>query len=419
MVSAGPTIYGDGSPLSSTDVDELDDGFDDDEPVRNWLPPDDRLWRHPSEVAAHPWPESFPLAPREPRVWTIAVLVGVISSLLTAGLIAVAGGFRDREIPVRSIEREVANPVTLRSTAAGANVAEIAERLRPAIVQIEVDGTDVRGSGSGVLFRSDGHVLTNHHVVEGADAITVVLSDGKELKGKVVGGDEDTDIAVVKVDGEKLPTATLGTVAGLKVGHEAIAIGSPLGLAGGPSVTTGVVSALGRQVDSQDGQLLDMIQTDAPIAPGSSGGALVDSSGAVIGVTTAIAITEVGAEGLGFATPIDIARDVAEQLITTGRVVHVWLGIEGHDLEAQRASALGIQAGALVRKVHSSSPAAKAGVEPSDIITSLEGKPVTSMGMLVLALRSKKPGDVVSVGYLRDGKRQTATVTLAERPGNL
>ena len=400
-------------------MDELDDGFDDDEPVRNWLPPDDRLWRHPSEVAAHPWPAPFPLSPREPRVWTIAVLVGVISSLLTAGLIAVAGGFRDREIPVRSVEREVAGPVSVRAASASANVAEIAERVRAAIVQIEVEGNDLRGSGSGVLFRSDGHLLTNHHVVVGADALTVVLADGKELTGKVVGGDPDTDIAVVKIDGEKMPTATLGTVDGLKVGHEAIAIGSPLGLAGGPSVTTGVVSALGRQVDSRDGQLLDMIQTDAPIAPGSSGGALVDASGAVIGVTTAIAVTEVGAEGLGFATPIDIARDVAEQLITTGRVVHVWLGIEGHDLDAQRAKALGIDSGALVRKVHASSPAAKAGVESSDIITSLEGKPITSMGSLVLALRSRKPGDVVSVGLLRDGKRQSASVTLAERPGNL
>ena len=400
-------------------MDELDDGFDDDEPVRNWLPPDDRLWRHPSEVAAHPFSPPFPLSQREPRVWTIAVLVGVISSLLTAGLIAVAGGFRDREIPVRSVEREVATPVSVRGGGTGADVAEIAERLRAAIVQIEVDGNDVRGSGSGVMFRSDGHLLTNHHVVEGADSITVVLADGKQLKGRVVGGDEDTDIAVVKVDGDKMPTATLGTVDGLKVGHEAIAIGSPLGLAGGPSVTTGVVSALGRQVDSRDGQLLDMIQTDAPIAPGSSGGALVDARGAVIGVTTAIAITEVGAEGLGFATPIDIARDVAEQLITTGRVVHVWLGIEGHDLEEERATSLGIDSGALVRKVHPSSPAAKAGIAPSDIITSIEGKPVTSMGMLVLALRSRKPGDVVSVGLLRDTQRHTMRVTLAERPGSL
>jgi putative serine protease PepD len=172
------------------------------------------------------------------------------------------------------------------------------------------------------------------------------------------------------------------------------------------------VSALGRQVDSRDGPpLLDMIQTDAPIAPGSSGGALLDSTGAVIGITTAIAVSDVGAEGLGFATPIDIARDVAEQLITTGKVVHVWLGIEGEDGTAN--------SGALVRKIRADSPAAKAGVQERDVITSIEGKPVTSMSALVIALRTRKPGQVVTIGLSRDGKPLKVQATLAERPRNL
>jgi S1-C subfamily serine protease len=196
------------------------------------------------------------------------------------------------------------------------------------------------------------------------------------------------------------------------VGNQALAIGSPLGLAGGPSLSVGVVSALGRQVESQEGPpLLDMIQTDAPIAPGSSGGALCDADGAVIGITTAIAVSDVGAEGLGFATPIDIARDVAEQLITTGKVVHVWLGIEGED---------GVNnAGALVRKVRDDSPAAKAGIKARDIITTVEGHRVTSMAGLVVALRSRKPGQVVKIALSRDGKNVTVDATLVDRPRNL
>ena len=399
------------------DFVEEDDGFDDDAPTGPLLPPDDRLWRHPSEVAASPYPPRLSLLStggREPKVLTIAVLSGLISSLLTVGLIVVGGGFEDRTVTHRSVETQAALPVTASVRGNGSNpgIVEIAERVRPAIVQIEVEGAEGAGSGSGVLLRSDGHVLTNHHVIDGADKITVVMADGEERPGKLIGGDPDTDVAVVKVDGTSLPTATLGSATNLKVGNQAIAIGSPLGLAGGPSLSVGVVSALGRQVDSRDGPpLLDMIQTDAPIAPGSSGGALLDSAGAVIGITTAIAVSDVGAEGLGFATPIDIARDVAEQLITTGKVVHVWLGIEGEDGTSN--------SGALVRKIRPDSPAAKAGVQVRDVITSIEGKTVTSMSALVVALRTRKPGQVVTIGLSRDGKPIKVEATLVERPKNL
>jgi putative serine protease PepD len=398
------------------EIVEEEDGFDDDAPSGPLLPPDDRLWRHPSEVAAGlrtPRLSLFTSGSREPRVLVIAVHSGLISSLLTTGLIAVGGGFKDRTVTHRSVEK-AALPVSSNrlGTGSNANIVEIAERVRPAIVQIEVEGAEGKGSGSGVLLRSDGHVLTNQHVINGADKITVVMADGQERPGKLVGGDPDTDVAVVKVDGVQLPTATLGSATNLKVGNQAIAIGSPLGLAGGPSLSVGVVSALGRQVDSRDGPpLLDMIQTDAPIAPGSSGGALLDSNGSVIGITTAIAVSDVGAEGLGFATPIDIARDVAEQLITTGKVVHVWLGIEGEDGTGNT--------GALVRRIRPESPAAKAGVHERDLITSVDGKPVSSMSALVIALRARKVGQVVKLGLSRDGKPVTVEATLVERPRNL
>jgi S1-C subfamily serine protease len=375
-------------------------------------------------MATSPLPATLTLSTRparEPRALTIAVLSGLISSLLTAGLIALAGGFEERSVPVRSVERVTGRAVPASTVSSNdGNVVEIAERLRPTIVQLEVRGNGLEGSGSGVLFRSDGHVLTNQHVVDGADDITVVMADGEEHGAKLVGSDPDTDIAVVKIDGDDYPTATLGTATGLKVGHQAIAIGSPLGLAGGPSLSVGVVSALGRQVESRDGPpLLDMIQTDAPIAPGSSGGALLDTAGSVIGITTAIAVSEVGAEGLGFATPIDIARDVAEQLITTGEVVHVWLGIEGEDLDNQRAREIGVDGGALIRRVRENSPADKAGIKSRDVITSIEGQPVESMAGVVVALRNRKPGQVVTVGITRDKKPMTVEATLVERPRNL
>jgi S1-C subfamily serine protease len=398
---------------------ELDDGFDDDEPIPPWLPPDDRLWRHPSEVALHPWPtpDTFD---REPRPWTMAVLAAVISSLLTTGLIAAGGGFHNRTTVVRSTE-SVALPVAARSLPASSNpVVDIAQRIRPAIVQLEVDTGSATASGSGVVIRSDGEVLTNNHVVQDAKSIVVIMADGKQYTARLIGADPETDVAVVKVDGEQFAVAPLGSAAGLKVGFLAIAVGSPLGLAGGPSVSVGVISALGRQVDSKSGPpLLDMIQTDAPIAPGSSGGALLDGSGAVIGITTAIAVSDIGAEGLGFATPIDIARDVADQLIATGKVAHVWLGVEGEDLDPQTAKDLGADSGALVRKIRPNSPASKAGIAVRDVITSIDGKPITSMAALVVALRSRRPGQVVTVGMMHDGKPRTLRVTLVERPTSL
>jgi S1-C subfamily serine protease len=201
------------------------------------------------------------------------------------------------------------------------------------------------------------------------------------------------------------------------VGQQAIAIGSPLGLAGGPSVTVGVVSALGRPFDTPNGPLLvDMIQTDAPISPGSSGGALVDTAGNVIGITTGIAVAEgVAAEGLGFATPIDIARDVAEQLLTTGKVVHIWLGVRGEDLDPATGKTLGVPGGALVREVMKGSPADRAGIKERDVITTVNGKAVQSMADVVMSVRAHKTGDTVKVTVWRGLRAHTYTVTLQPR----
>ncbi len=347
----------------------------------------------------------------------MAGLAGVIGALLTAGLIAAAGGFTTRVQPVRSVELVARPTITLIGQTLDTNsIVAVAERLRPSIVEVKANGDGTRSSGSGVAFRDDGHILTNRHVVDGASDITVIAADGRSLDATVVGTDADTDVAVLKVDA-RMPAATLGTVSGLRVGQQAIAIGSPLGLTGGPSVTVGVVSALGRDFDPNDGPpLLDMIQTDAPISPGSSGGALVDSAGNVIGITTAVGVSEVGAEGLGFATPIDIARDVAEQLLNTGHVTHVWLGVRGEDLDPTMAKTLGVVGGgALVREVTPASPAAVAGIKVRDIITSVDGKKITGIADVIINLRTRKVGDRVRVVVWRGGQSQPFTVTLKER----
>jgi serine protease Do len=386
-------------------------------------PPDDRLWRHPSEVESpRPPGRSRPSrrlgTSRRPGTspWGVALVSGLVGSALTLGMVASTGALHR---PAADAGVVVPRSVPPAAVAPGSpdGVVAIAEAVSPAIARVEVSG-ERRSTGSGVLFRDDGHLLTNAHVVEGGGSITVVLADGSEHRGRLVGSDSLTDIAVVAVEGDgPYPVAELGTAANLQVGQSAVAIGSPLGLIGSASVTTGVVSALGRRVPSPDGpSLLDMIQTDAAIAPGSSGGALLDRSGTVIGITTAIAVSNEGADGFGFATPIDIARAVAEDIIVTGRATHVWLGIEGRDLDAASARDAGVDGGAVVESVVEGGPARRAGMAPGDVIVTFSGESLPSMSALVIALRERDPGEVIDLEVLRDGERVTVSVELGTRP---
>jgi S1-C subfamily serine protease len=374
------------------------------------------LWRHPSELRVLGLGRGDE---RRSPVWLV-LAAGVAGALVTLGVLALLGRLgegEDRADP--AVIREAARPAAA-PLAGSASVVRIAEEVRPAIAKVRVRGDQAASSGSAVLYRDDGHLLTNAHVVEGADAIEVSLADGSMHEASVVGTDQLTDIAVLRIataaDGRPYPTAVLGTAVDLAVGQPVVAIGSPLGLAGGSSVTTGVVSALGREVEAEGTSLLDMVQTDAAISPGSSGGALVDGTGAVIGITTAVGVSEVGAEGLGFAVPVDVARSVAEEIITTGRAVHVWLGVTGSDLDRRSAEELGVRGGARVEQVVDGSPADEAGVVPSDVVVAVEEEPVASMSALVIALRERDPGDEVALEVLRDGDRRQVTVSLVERP---
>lgn len=416
-----PAVLSAGGTTTVSDVAMDDDGDDDVDTGGPPLPPEDRLWRHPSELRQHGASGglSAPLAtarPIRPTTWTVGVVAGLAGAALTTAVIAVTGSLSPRVIEREIVEKVAVTPVVSSPMLRGERgVVAVAERLSPAIVRLDVEQAGGTATGSGVLFRDDGLVLTSAHVVAGATAISVVLTDGRRLDGHLVGLDGVTDVALVDVDGQGFPVAVLGTADGLEVGAPAIAIGSPLGLDGGPSVTTGVISALDRRVDASGGeQLHGMIQTDAPVAPGSSGGALVDANGAVIGIMTAVADQPGGR--FGFATPIDLAHRVAQQLLATGHMAHGWLGVEGTDLTAAQAMAMRVAGGARVQRVTASSPAAQAGLTPDDVITEVDGKAIRSTSNLVVQLRAHDPGDQVVVGYWRRGQHTEVTITLVEHP---
>ncbi len=278
--------------------------------------------------------------------------------------------------------------------------------MTPAVVSIEVRVGQAGATGSGVVIEADdGYIVTNNHVVSGAAGIDgaeirAVFSDGSGSAARIVGRDPASDIAVLKVEKPGLVPAALGKSENVVVGDPVVAIGSPLGLAG--TVTTGIVSALDRPVrlageGSDTNAVISAVQTDAPINPGNSGGALVDATGAVIGINTAIASVGGGSVGLGFAIPIDTVRDIAEQLISTGTAVHASLGVNARSVTDI------VRNGALVVNVEPGSAAAEAGIREQDVVIAVEGKPVGSSEELVVAVDAYDPGDTLTIEVVRGG----------------
>lgn len=274
------------------------------------------------------------------------------------------------------------------------------------------------GLGSGVIVDKDGYILTNNHVIRDADEIKVKLSDKREFKGKVIGTDPKTDLAVIKIDSNHLPVIKLGESEKLKVGETVIAIGNPFGL--NQTVTSGIVSATGRaNVGIADYE--DFIQTDAPINPGNSGGALVNVRGELVGINTAIFSTSGGYQGIGFAIPSSMAKVVMDNLIKKGKVVRGWLGVSIQAVTPDLAKQFDIKddKGALVGDVVEEGPAEKAGIQRGDVIIEFDGKEVTDPSSLRNSVAGTPPGKKVTLKILRDGKIQKVDVTIAELPADM
>src|SRR5437870_4433013 len=272
------------------------------------------------------------------------------------------------------------------------------------------------GEGSGVIVSSDGYVVTNNHVVDGASELTVVLGDKREMKARVIGTDAKTDIALIKVDARDLPHVTLGSSANVEVGDIALAIGNPFGL--GQTVTMGIVSATGRGgLGIEDYE--DFIQTDASINPGNSGGALVNTKGELIGINTAILSGSGGNQGVGFAVPVDMVRQVMTQLKEKGAVTRARLGVFFQELTPKLASALGVHAsrGAVVSEIVPDGPASKSGLKKDDVIVALNGKEIDGRS-LRLAVGSMAPGTGIDLKVLREGVERKYSITLDTMPSD-
>jgi S1-C subfamily serine protease len=380
--------------------------------------------RPPDTTGTHDAPP--PGSTRRGRPLLVAIVGGIVGALLGGGLVAalvqedgpVAGG--PATAPSITVDGDSSNVVPA-----------VAEAVTPSVVRIDVPPAAVTEGplggpgpalGSGVIYRSDGFILTNNHVVGEAETVTVRLASGDVLEAEVVGTDPLNDLAVVRIDRDGLPAINLREAAeALLVGETVIAIGSPFGL--DASVTTGIISGLNRDLRVDDEETVGLvipsvIQTDAAINPGNSGGALVDGQGRLVGINTAILSRTGGNQGIGFAVPAEQAVASADQIIEQGFVRHPLLGISGIDVSPEIAEEFGLQAsrGAVVDAVQEDTGAAEAGVQAGDIIVAVDGEPLATMSQLVAEVRSRAPGDTVELDIVRAGEELTIEVTLSERP---
>ena len=416
-------------------------------------------WGEPAQATPEAWfePAPAPVAtvPASGTRSTSAAGAGIgliLSASLVAAVLASGGtylalnasGALDRPTP------DVASGVAAGAVAATSGpapataaspIVAVARRVSPAVVTIvneaSAQSTDPNnplqipetGVGSGIIFDPNGWILTNHHVVTGDQIkLTVKLSDGRRYDGRIYGIDTLTDLAIVKVEATGLPAAPIGDSSNVQVGQTAIAIGSPLGTYTN-SVTSGIVSALGRSIQVDSGQINNLIQTDTAINPGNSGGPLLDADGKVIGINTAIAS---GGEGIGFAIPVNIARPIMQQALAGEQLARPWIGVryQAIDLELQQAEKLPVDKGAWISGGQTStgqsqpaivpgSPADKAGLREGDIIVSVEGIVIDGTHPLDAVLTQFTPGKTVTLEVLRDGRKQTLELTLGTRPPNL
>jgi S1-C subfamily serine protease len=370
----------------------------------------------------------------------------VVASLLGVAALGAGGGAAVYAASSSAGTTTVVRQVTVGdSEPAGAtsslSVAEIYRRTYRGVVEVTASGAastpfqqsqPQRAQGSGFVYDDEGHIVTNQHVVDGAQTVSVRFWTGATYDAEVVGTDPSTDLAVLTVDAPSslLHPLTLADSSGVAVGDPVVAIGSPYGLE--ETVTSGIVSALHRQMTAPNGFAInDAVQTDAAINHGNSGGPLLDSSARVIGVNAQIESDSGGNDGVGFAIPADTVRSVADELVSSGTVEHAYLGVAVQSIPSSVASQLAVPAGAAVTEVRNGTPAADAGLRAAtgtrtlggeeyptggDVITEIDGSRITSAEDLQAAIDAKRPGDTISVTYVRDGKTRTVDIELANRP---
>lgn len=351
------------------------------------------------------------------RVLGLLVLMALVSVASCAAYLAAIGYSPDKasakgykvpqvtaEAPVTSVANANAEELT---------TPQVIQTVLPSVVGVNVSTMMGEGSGSGIIFSSDGYIVTNQHVIDGAMAIKVKLSDATEYDATVVGQDARTDLAVIKIDAKDLPAATIGDSDQLVQGESVLVIGNPLGETLSGSTTQGIISALGREIEIE-GKIMHYIQTDAAINPGNSGGALVNQAGQVVGVTSA-KISDTSAEGLGFAIPINEAIPVIEDLINNGYVTgRPMIGISGENVSQQVSMIYGLPVGIFVRYVDPQSGAGKAGIQQGDVITALNDTEVATLAELNNVRDQYKAGETVSLTVYRNGQEMKIDVQLSE-----
>ena len=346
----------------------------------------------------------------------------IITSIIVLSFLYIFGIFEEEEIVLPE-------PVTITETIKekelvvprvdSTEIVSIAEVATKTIVQVQVGQLDENeefisvGGGSGVVINENGLIITNHHVINGADGVRVIFEDGRMYEGKIIGSDQLTDVGLIQIDKMGLTPINFGDSTEIFVGDLAVAIGHPLTLGAAPTVTTGVVSALDRRLDvGNDAMnaavtLFGLIQTDAPITRGSSGGALLNKDGELIGITTAIATADVGAEGLGFAIPINLALNIVEDLLDDGRVLHAFLGILGAQYFEVAEDGARVFSGVYIEELYGPSndmyAIGKAGALPGDIIKKVNENSVKTLDQLITILRSMRAEDPITIEILRDG----------------
>jgi S1-C subfamily serine protease len=404
------------------------------------LPPDDRLWRHPSELAfaggvggmpvgamarggsaaSGTLVTRFNLRNGENRLWTVAIVSGVVGALLATGIVYSVGAVRTKDVAVPALERDVdSSPVaTLASVGASDPVMEV-ERVRPSCVELVARSAHGVQVSYGVVFRSDGMMITTAHTLSGSETLTAIVGGNRRVSAHMIAADPATDLAVVKLAGSGYDPAPLGSALDLKVGDPVVSVLPPSDSStedGAPG-DQGSVDALGQQIVINGGTTVgDLVKIDTTVPPTEVGAPVLDSHGAVVAISTA---TGAAGQAVEFATPVDLAREIATQLLATGKVVPVWLGIEGQDLTTQQNQLLGVAGGALVQHIYSDSPAAAGGVQIGDIVVGLDGRQVTSISNLIMAIHAEPPGTSVELDVDRNDREQGMNVVLTERPAKV